>query len=83
LRTKEGVEVDFIVHLGDARAVAIEVKSTLAGYTPQQARVLDSLGLEWVGRWTVVRGSLPEGADALGAFGIEELFERLTEARSR
>ncbi len=78
LRTKDGVEVDFIVHLGNGRAAAIEVKSSFAGYTPQQTRLLESLELEWAARWTVVRGSLPAGAEQLGAFGIEELHERLT-----
>ena len=77
VRTKDGVEVDFLVQLGSQRAVAIEVKSTFGGFTAAQHRLLDSLGLELVGRWTVVRGSVPASSEEQPAFGIEELHERL------
>lgn len=81
VRTKDGVEVDFLVQLGNGRAVAIEAKSSFEGFTPAQHRVLDSLGLELVGRWTVVRGSLPPLGEGSVAFGIDELFERLEAVR--
>lgn len=77
LRTKDGVEVDFLVHLGNQRYVAIEVKSTFHGLTPEQGRLLDSLQLDLCGRWLVVRGSLPSVAPE-SAFGVEQLHERLS-----
>jgi predicted AAA+ superfamily ATPase len=77
VRTKEGVEVDFLVHLGSGRAIAIEAKSSYESFTPAQHRLLDSLGLDVAHRWTVVRGSLPPLGGEPAAFGLAELFERL------
>lgn len=79
VRTKNGTEVDFLVHLGSGRAVAIEAKSSFEGYTPEQNRLLDSLELDIARRWTVVRGSLPPLGPEAEAFGIDELYERLQE----
>src|SRR5690606_32962586 len=82
VRTKDGVEVDFLVHLGSGRAVAIEAKSSFESFTPAQHRLLDSLGLDIGHRWTVVRGSLPPLSGEPAAFGLEELFGRLEAAVS-
>ena len=59
MRTKDGVEVDFLVHVGNGRAVAIEAKSSFDDFTAAQHGLLDSLGLDMADRWILVRGSLP------------------------
>jgi predicted AAA+ superfamily ATPase len=51
LRTKEKVEIDFLVELPNQKYLAIEVKSTPQAFSTAQNTCLDSLGLNIVGRW--------------------------------
>jgi len=53
VRSKEQVEVDFLVHLFNQRFVAIEVKVTPTDFTTAQLSLLDSLKLNIIERWIV------------------------------
>lgn len=60
LRSKEKVEVDLLVHLSDARTIAIEVKSSPIDFDRRQLRLLDTLGLEIVERWVATPTPAPD-----------------------
>ena len=51
MRTKEKIEVDFLVELPNQKFLAIEVKSTPQDYTQQQLKLLDSLEINIIGKW--------------------------------
>ncbi len=53
IRSKEQVEVDFLVQLSNQRWIAIEVKTTPMDLTPGQLSLLDSLKLNIVEKWIV------------------------------
>jgi hypothetical protein len=64
VRSKEKVEIDLLVHLSDARTVAIEVKSTPREFDSRQLRLLDTLGLSIVERWVATPTPAPDLATA-------------------
>ena len=53
VRSKEQVEIDFLLQLSNQRFIAIEVKTTPVDLTTQQIYLLDSLQLNIVDRWIV------------------------------
>lgn len=53
LRSKEQVEIDFLVELANQRFIAIEVKTTPVDFTATQRALLDSLHLNIVEKWVV------------------------------
>jgi predicted AAA+ superfamily ATPase len=53
VRSKEQVEVDFLVQLSNQRFIAVEVKTTPVDFTPSQLQLLDSLQLNIVEKWIV------------------------------
>lgn len=53
LRSKEHVEVDFLVRLPNQRFIAIEVKTTAVDLSSAQLALLDSLKLNIVEKWVV------------------------------
>ncbi len=53
VRSKEQVEVDFLLQLPNQKFIAIEVKSTPVDLTTQQMQLLNSLDLNIVDRWIV------------------------------
>jgi len=53
VRSKEQVEIDFLIQLSDQRFIAIEVKTTPSDLTSSQMTLLDSLGLNIIERWVV------------------------------
>lgn len=53
VRSKEQVEVDFLVKLSNQRFIAIEVKTTPIDLTSSQVRLLDSLQINIVEKWIV------------------------------
>lgn len=53
VRSKEQVEIDFLLQLSNHRFIAIEVKATPVDFTLQQMHLLDSLALNIVDRWIV------------------------------
>jgi predicted AAA+ superfamily ATPase len=76
LRTKEKVEIDFLIQLPNQRFVAVEVKSTPEDFSPAQVALLESLEIDVVGRWVVSPNGGPRFARAESvAFG--EVWGRL------
>lgn len=59
-RSKEKVEVDFLIDLGNMRYLAIEAKTTPCSYTTKQHALLDSLDLNIVERWIVSPTPAPD-----------------------
>ncbi len=57
LRSKEKVEVDFLVELPNQQFIAMEVKATPQNFSPAQHSLLDSLKINVVGRWIVTPGN--------------------------
>ncbi|MFZ4773547.1 MAG: ATP-binding protein [Chlamydiia bacterium] len=53
VRSKEAVEIDFLLQLSNQRFIAIEVKTTPVDFTTQQIRLLESLELNVVDKWVV------------------------------
>lgn len=53
LRTKEQVELDFLVRLSNNRWLAIEVKTTPQDFSDKQNSLLDQLKLNIVDKWVV------------------------------
>lgn len=53
VRSKEQIEVDFLVQLSNQRFIAIEVKTTPADLTSSQLSLLNSLELNIVEKWVV------------------------------
>lgn len=60
LRSKDKVEVDLLVHLSDARTLAIEVKSSPSDFDRRQLRLLETLGLTIVERWVATPSPAPD-----------------------
>lgn len=53
LRSKEKVEVDFIIHLPNQRAIVAEVKLTPQDFSPEQMKLIDTLDLNVVAHWVI------------------------------
>lgn len=53
IRSKEKVEVDFLVKLANNRWVAIEVKTTPIDFTAQQMKLLEQTQLNIIAHWVV------------------------------
>lgn len=51
IRSKEKVEVDFLIELSDNRWVAVEVKASPSDFTLRQVELLDSTKLNVIERW--------------------------------
>ena len=75
VRSKEKVEVDFLVELKNQRFLAIEVKSTPQPYTALQLKILDSLKIKFVEKWIV---SPQESLDLPQVVSFAKIFDRLT-----
>jgi predicted AAA+ superfamily ATPase len=76
LRTKEKIEIDFLVELPNQRFVAIEVKSTPQPFTAKQISVLDSLKINIIAQWVV---TAEQNNEIPGFVPMSKLFERLAE----
>ena len=61
LRSKEKVEIDFLLSLPNERWVAIEVKSNPQEFTVEQQRLIDSLELNIVEQWIVTPANQTRG----------------------
>ncbi|MCM2279312.1 MAG: ATP-binding protein [Oligoflexia bacterium] len=53
VRSKEKIEVDFLIRLPNNRFIAAEVKTTPSDYSEAQLKMLDSLGVMIVDRWVL------------------------------
>ena len=74
VRSKEKVEVDFLVELPNQRFLAIEVKATPQNFSADQFDLLDSLKLPRLQKWIVS----PSGGESLPAVvPFHQIFEKL------
>ncbi len=76
VRSKEQVEVDFLLRLPNQRFIAIEVKTTPVDLTAQQMHLLNSLGLNIVDRWIVSSVRSNDFANAR-VVRLDEIFTEL------
>ncbi|MCM2324488.1 MAG: DUF4143 domain-containing protein, partial [Oligoflexia bacterium] len=53
VRSKEKVEIDFLIRLPNNRFIAAEVKTSPSDYSEAQLKLLDSLGVTIVDRWVL------------------------------
>lgn len=81
VRSKEQVEVDFLVQLPNQRFIAIEVKATPIDLSASQIKLLDSLKLNIVEKWVV---SMTRSTDFANARVIlmDQIFQNLAEVDS-
>lgn len=78
VRSKEKVEVDFLVELPNNRFVAIEVKVTPVDWETKQHQMIDSLGIDVVERWVLTPSKkISQGATRVIEFG--ELWATLNQ----
>lgn len=59
LRTKEKVEIDFLIELPNKKFVAIEVKVTPCDLTLKQSKLIESLNINIVKQWVVAMSPSP------------------------
>lgn len=78
VRSKEQVEVDFLIELSNQRFVAIEVKTTPTDFTSAQVSLLDSLKLNIVEKW-VVSFSGSVNAPNSRLVPLSQIFQNLAE----
>jgi predicted AAA+ superfamily ATPase len=76
VRSKEKVEIDLLVELGDQRYLTLEVKSTPEPWTHTQRDLVDSLGLAIVDRWVISASPAMSFKDE-PVIAITELWDRL------
>ena len=76
VRSKEQVEVDFLVKLSNQRYVAIEVKTTPVDLSQSQLRLLDSLQLNIAERWVVSSVHSADFAHARVVL-LDQIFDHL------
>lgn len=53
VRSKEKVEIDFLIHLGNGRYIAAEVKTGIEDFTQKQMDLLNTMGVEIKERWVL------------------------------
>lgn len=73
LRSKEQVEIDFLVQLPNQRFIAIEVKTTPADLNVAQVQLLESLNLQIIEKWIVSSSHSPNFKNAR-VVPIEQIF---------
>ncbi|MFN7905228.1 MAG: ATP-binding protein [Pseudobdellovibrionaceae bacterium] len=80
VRSKEKVEVDFLISLSNQKWLAVEVKSSPQDWTEKQLSLSQSLHLDIVERWTVCPQHTNIGlknSRLISIFQIEEELRRL------
>lgn len=76
VRSKEQVEIDFLLQLSNQRFIAIEVKATPVDFTFQQMHLLDSLNLNIIDRWIVSSESSHDFAHAR-VVCLDQIYDEL------
>lgn len=76
VRSKEQVEIDFLVELPNQKFLAVEVKTTPADFSRAQLQLLESLELNVVERWVVSANKSVDFRNARGVL-LDEIFENL------
>ncbi len=81
VRSKEKVEIDFLVQLPNQKFIAIEVKVNPIDLTFQQMKLLESLNLNIVEKWIVTSVRSNDFAHAKTVC-LDQVFDRLKELLS-
>jgi predicted AAA+ superfamily ATPase len=76
VRSKEQVEIDFLLRLPNQRFIAIEVKVSPTDLTSQQIHLLDSLKLNLIDRWIISAVPSPNFAHAK-VVCLDQIFDQL------
>ncbi len=76
VRSKEQVEIDFLLQLPNHRFIAIEVKTTPIDYTSQQLRLLESLDVNVIEKW-VISGVRSTDFAHSRVVVLDQIFDRL------
>lgn len=76
VRSKEKVEIDLLVELGNQRYLAVEVKTTPEPWTAKQHELVDSLGLTVVEKWVVSTSPAISFKETV-VVAIRDVWERL------
>ncbi|HAZ11700.1 MAG: hypothetical protein A2X86_18420 [Bdellovibrionales bacterium GWA2_49_15] len=76
LRTKDQIEVDFLIQLPNQKYIAAEVKTTPQDMTAAQLKVLDSLKINIIERWILTPSLGPNFANAK-SINFSELWNAL------
>jgi predicted AAA+ superfamily ATPase len=77
LRSKEKVEIDFLIQLPNQRFIAIEVKTTPVDFTSAQLQLLKSIQLNIVEHWVVSPQRSNDFAQSRVIL-LQDIFENLT-----
>ncbi|MEN9654543.1 MAG: hypothetical protein RL235_655 [Chlamydiota bacterium] len=82
VRSKEQVEIDFLLRLSNQKFIAIEVKTTPVDFTSQQTQLLNSLELNIIDRWVI---SIVRSHDFANARVVcfDEIFNELYRLTAR
>ena len=76
LRTKEKIEIDFLIELPNQRFVAVEVKATSRDFTKEQKKLLESLNINIVA-CLIVTLNKTESYNETEVVHLSDLFNRL------
>jgi len=79
LRSKEKVEVDFLIRLTNDRWLAMEVKSTPVDFSEAQLKLLKSTDLNVVDRWVASPSSAGMDFKQSRSVHFTQIHERLAE----
>lgn len=77
VRSKEQVEIDFLIQLPNHSFIAIEVKTTPTDFTSHQLRLLDSLQLNILEKWVISSTASPHFPNA-HVVCLDQVYEKLT-----
>lgn len=77
VRSKEKVEVDFLIKLPNHQFVAAEVKVTPQNYGPEQMKLLESLKVNIIDKWVISPDSQLGMANAK-CVDLSQIYERLS-----
>jgi uncharacterized protein len=76
VRSKERVEIDFLIQLPNHRFLAVEVKTSPCDFTQKQIKLLDSLQIEIIDRWVISNHSSHHFSNSK-VITIDEIFHQL------
>lgn len=78
VRSKQKVEIDFLIELSNQRFLAIEVKTHPVDLTSKQINLLDSLSLNIVDKW-IVTNKRSNDFTYTKVVPIDQIFDQLNQ----
>jgi predicted AAA+ superfamily ATPase len=77
IRSKEKVEVDFLIKLANNRWLAVEVKNAPINFTIQQLKLLDQVKLNIIERWVVSPEADPRRVSNCRSISFDSIHDEL------